>query len=227
MSISNLTSLPDARRLPRSAPEVRLIGAGPDKPALGVVKLADALALAKEAGSDLVMISPDASPPVCRIIDFSKFRYEQEQKAKEAKKKMAASRQEQKELKMRYNIGQADYDVRLRAAQRFLKDGDKVKVLCQFKGREMEFKQIALDLFNKFYGELKDEATLEVKPTIEGRSMIMVINPISRTTPGSGGGGGAAPKPAAPKPPQAAAPAPPPAAAPAAPAAPAPAVAAE
>jgi translation initiation factor IF-3 len=187
------------------------------------------------------MISPEADPPVCRIVDYSKFKYEQTLKAKEAQKKMASARQDQKELKMRcaccadtrcthacwyapraeqlrpalrrYNIDTHDYEVRLRAAQRFLKDGDKVKVLCQFRGREMEFKSIAVTLFERFIADCKEEGTCEGRPNIEGRSMIMVLAPLKADAQ-------AKPKPAAPKP------APAPAAAAAAAAAPAPAAAA-
>ena len=196
-----------------------------------------------------VMISPEADPPVCRVVDYSKYKYEQArgepvpraddpcratlardslrvrrvarcalgaqaQKAKEAAKKMASSRQEVKELKMRYNIDTHDYEVRLRAAQRFLKDGDKVKVLCQFRGREMEFKAIALTLFERFIADVKEEGSVEGRPNIEGRSLMMTLVPVKAD----------AAKPAPkPKPPPAAA-----AAAPVAapPAAPAPAVAA-
>jgi hypothetical protein len=106
-----------------------------------------------------------------------------------------------------YNIDTHDYEVRLRAAQRFLKDGDKVKVLCQFRGREMEFKAIAFALFERFIQDVKEEGVVEGRPNIEGRSMIMTLGPIKEEKPGGGkgGGGGGGAKPAAPKPPKPAA----------------------
>jgi len=158
------------------APVLRVQGR--DKEVLGVMSREEALALAEEEGVDLVLISPDADPPVARIVDYAKFKFDAAIKAKETAKKMASSRQEQKELKMRYNIDTHDYEVRLRAAQRFLKDGDRVKVLCQFKGREMEFKALAFALFERFIADIKEEGGVESKPNIEGRSMIMILGPL-------------------------------------------------
>lgn len=151
---------------------------GRDKEVLGVMTREEALALAEEEGVDLVLISPEADPPVARVVDYAKFKFDAAIRAKETAKKMASSRQEQKELKMRYNIDTHDYEVRLRAAQRFLQGGDRVKVLCQFKGREMEFKALAFALFERFIADIKEEGSVESKPNIEGRSMIMILGPI-------------------------------------------------
>ncbi|KAJ7136432.1 hypothetical protein O6H91_Y556500 [Diphasiastrum complanatum] len=124
-----------------------------------------------------VLIAPDADPPVARIMDYSKFKYESAKRKREQQRKSAANRMELKELKMRYNIDTHDYDVRLRAAQRFLRDGNKVKVVVQFKGREMEFKDYGTKLFERFERDLGDLALVESKLTLEGRSMVMVFAP--------------------------------------------------
>ena len=121
-------------------PEARIIDE--DKEFVGVMSTDEAMVIAEEAGLDLVLVSPDANPPVCRIMNYSKFKYENEKKARETRKKAAAARVEVKELKMRYNIDVHDYGVRLRAAQKFLGAGDRVKVICQFRGRENEFRDI-------------------------------------------------------------------------------------
>ncbi|KAL3688241.1 hypothetical protein R1sor_014550 [Riccia sorocarpa] len=156
-------------------PQVRLLDE--ESNMVGLVATGEALQRARDADLDLVMISPDADPPVVRIMDYSKYRYEQQKKKREAQKKAAASRQELKELKMRYNIDTHDYAVRLRAAQRFLKDGDKVKVVCQFKGRELDFKELAVKLFERFQDEIGEAAIVEQKITFEGKSMMMVLTP--------------------------------------------------
>jgi len=139
---------------------------------------AKALAMAEEEGLDLFCMTPDADPPVCKIVDYGKYKYQKSRKEKEAQKKTAQSRVDQKELKMRYNIGSNDYNVRLNKAIKFLSKGDKVRVLCQFKGREMEFKEIAMELYIKFANDLEEHAMLESKPNIEGRQMVMVLAPL-------------------------------------------------
>ncbi|KAL2630345.1 hypothetical protein R1flu_015031 [Riccia fluitans] len=156
-------------------PQVRLLDE--ESNMVGIIATGEALQRARDADLDLVMISPDADPPVVRIMDYSKYRYEQQKKKREAQKKAAASRQELKELKMRYNIDTHDYAVRMRAAQRFLKDGDKVKVVCQFKGRELDFKDLAVKLFERFQEEIGEAAIVEQKITFEGKSMTMVLTP--------------------------------------------------
>ncbi|KAG0614367.1 hypothetical protein M758_6G171500 [Ceratodon purpureus] len=156
-------------------PSVRLLDE--DQNMVGVVPTQEAQQRARLADLDLVMISPDADPPVCRIMDYSKYRYEAQKKKREAQKKAIASRQDLKELKMRYNIDTHDYDVRLRAAKKFLKDGDKVKVVCQFKGREMDFKDLAFKLFQRFIDDIGELGLVESKMAIEGRQMIMLLGP--------------------------------------------------
>lgn len=156
-------------------PSVRLLDE--EQNMVGVVPTAEAQLRARDADLDLVMIAPDADPPVCRIMDYSKYRYEAQKKKREAQKKAIASRQDLKELKMRYNIDTHDYQVRLRSAMKFLKDGDKVKVVCQFKGREMDFKDLAFKLFQKFIDDIGELGVVESKMAIEGRQMIMLLGP--------------------------------------------------
>lgn len=156
-------------------PTVRLLDE--EQTMVGVVPTQEALQRARAADLDLVMISPDADPPVCRIMDYSKYRYEIQKKKREAQKKATASRQDLKELKMRYNIDTHDYGVRLRAARKFLEDGDKVKVVCQFKGREMDFKDLAFKLFQRFIDDIGELGLVESKMAIEGRQMIMMLGP--------------------------------------------------
>lgn len=158
-----------------TVPNVRLVDE--EQNMVGVVPTAEALQRARNADLDLVAISLDADPPVCRIMDYSKFRYEAQKKKREAQKKALASRQDLKELKIRYNIDVHDYDVRLRSAKKFLKDGDKVKVVCQFKGREMDFKDLAFKLFQRFIDDVGELGLIESKPAIEGRQMIMMLGP--------------------------------------------------
>ncbi|CAI5960599.1 unnamed protein product [Closterium sp. NIES-65] len=156
-------------------PTLRLLAE--DQALLGIVSREEALSKAREAGLDLVMIAADAKPPVARIMDYSKFRYEQQKKKREQQKKAAASRQELKELKMRYNIDTGDYNVRLKQALKFLHDGDKVKLTAQFRGREMEFKELGVKLFEKFQHDVAELAIVESKAHLEGRSMHMVLAP--------------------------------------------------
>ena len=139
----------------------------------------EAMVIAEEAGLDLVLVSPDANPPVCRIMNYSKFKYENEKKARETRKKAAASRVEVKELKMRYNIDIHDYGVRLRAAQKFLGAGDRVKVICQFRGRENEFRDLGRDMFMRFVDDVgADLCNLDGSPSMEGNRMVMLLSPV-------------------------------------------------
>ncbi len=156
-----------------TAPQVRLVGK--DAEQLGVVDLEKALEIAGDAGLDLVEISPNAEPPVCKILDYGKFKYEQQKKAAEARKKQKTV--DVKEIKLRPAIEEHDYAVKMRNARRFLEDGNKVKVTLRFRGRELAHKELGMDVLNRMKGELTDIGKIELEPRLEGRQMIMVLGP--------------------------------------------------
>ena len=131
--------------------------------------------MAQEVGLDVVEISPNAKPPVCKIMDLGKFKYETQKKAAEARKKQKVI--EVKEVKSRPNIDTHDYDVKMRNVNRFLDDGDKVKITMRFRGREMAHQEIGRDLLKKIAVDIEDVAKVESMPKMEGRQMIMVIAP--------------------------------------------------
>merc|ERR1719238_367301 len=146
---------------------------------IGVMSTDEALEMAAERDLDLVVMSPDADPPLARIMNYSKYKYEKEKKDREQRKKAAAARVEVKELKMRYNIDVHDYGVRLRAAQKFLGAGDRVKVICQFRGRENEFRDIGRDMFMRFVDDVgADLCNLDGSPSMEGNRMVMLLSPV-------------------------------------------------
>ncbi|HCH49174.1 MAG TPA: translation initiation factor IF-3 [Proteus sp.] len=156
------------------AHEVRLTGL--DGEQIGVVSLKEALEKAEEAGADLVEISPNAEPPVCRIMDYGKFLYEKSKTLKEQKKKQKVI--QVKEVKFRPGTDEGDYQVKLRNLIRFLEDGDKAKVTLRFRGREMAHQQIGMEVLNRIRQDLDELATVESFPNkIEGRQMIMVLAP--------------------------------------------------
>nr|WP_262975136.1 translation initiation factor IF-3 [Roseovarius litoreus] len=157
-------------------PEIRLIGA--DGENVGVVTPERAMEMAEEAGLDLVEISPNAEPPVCKIMDFGKFKYEQQKREAEARKKQKII--EVKEVKFRPNTDTHDYDVKMRNVMRFLQNGDKVKVTLRFRGREMAHQDLGRDLLERVAEDVKDVGKVENMPKMEGRQMIMVIGPQSR-----------------------------------------------
>ena len=140
------------------------------------MSVTEALKLAEDAGLDLVEVSPGASPPVCKILDYGKYKYEQQKKAAEARKKQKTI--DVKEVKIRPNIEKHDYDVKMRNARRFLEGGDKVKVTMRFRGREMAHQDIGRDLLAKMQEELDEISTIELKPKLEGRQMIMILAPL-------------------------------------------------
>ena len=140
---------------------------------LGIMPTREALRMAEEQHLDLVEVAPKAKPPVCRIMDFGKYRYEQQKREKEAKKKQKTINI--KEVKLRPNIEQHDFDVKLKNALRFVEEGNKVKVTIMFRGREMSHPELGRDLLVRFADELKDTAHVEKEPKIEGRNMTMVI----------------------------------------------------
>ena len=154
-------------------PNVRLIDDTGDN--VGVVTFADAMERANRAGLDLVEVSPGADPPVCKILDYGRFKYEAQKKKNEARKKQKVI--DVKEIKMRPNIDVHDYDVKMRAIQKFIEEGDKVKVTMRFRGREMVHQQLGLDVLNRVRDEMDENAKVEQFPKMEGRQMTMVMAP--------------------------------------------------
>jgi len=155
------------------SPQVRVIGA--DGKQLGVLSIREALNAADDAGYDLVEISPEANPPVCKIIDYGKLKYQQQKKKNEAKKKQKTI--EVKEIKIRPGIEKHDYEVKIRALSKFILNGNKVKVTMRFRGREMEHKDLGFELLNKLQVEVQKIAKTEVKPKIYGKQIMMVLVP--------------------------------------------------
>ncbi|MBB5517275.1 translation initiation factor IF-3 [Amphiplicatus metriothermophilus] len=141
----------------------------------GVVPTREALEIAIQAGLDLVEVSPNSQPPVCKILDYGKFKYQQQKKKAEAKKKQKVV--EIKEIKMRPNIDQHDYEVKTRAIRRFFSEGDKVKVTLRFRGREMAHQERGLELLQRVQAEFEEIAKVEQTPKLEGRQMMMVLAP--------------------------------------------------
>lgn len=141
----------------------------------GTVTAAEALRLAQEAGLDLVEIAPNANPPVCKLMDFGKFKYQEQKKAAEARKKQKVV--EVKEIKFRPMIDDHDYDVKLRSMVRFFEEGDKVKVTLQFRGREMAHQELGMQLLNRVKEDAGKLAKVEQEPRMEGRQMVMVLAP--------------------------------------------------
>jgi translation initiation factor IF-3 len=155
------------------APEIRLIGA--DGSNVGVVSPEQAMRLAEEEGLDLVEISPNATPPVCKIMDFGKFKYEQQKRESEAKKKQKII--EVKEVKFRPNTDTHDYDVKMRNVMKFLEKGDKVKVTLRFRGREMAHQNLGRELLERVAADVEGLGKVENMPKMEGRQMVMMIGP--------------------------------------------------
>ncbi len=154
-------------------PRVRVIGE--DGEMIGVLSRDEALRMAEDAGLDLVEIQPNADPPVCRIMDYGKFRFEQQKKAQAAKKKQ--KQVELKELKFRPVTDVGDYEIKMRNLRRFIAEGDKVKVNIRFRGREMAHQELGLAMAKKIEDDLGDEVIIEQRPRLEGRQMIMMIAP--------------------------------------------------
>ncbi len=154
-------------------PEIQLIDATGEN--VGVVEINDARERALEAGLDLVEISPNSVPPVCKILDFGKYKYQAQKKAAEARKKQRTV--EIKEIKMRPNIDTHDYDVKMRSMSRFFEEGDKVKVTLRFRGREMAHQNLGVQLLNKVKQDTTGIAKVESEPRLEGRQMVMVLAP--------------------------------------------------
>ena len=166
------------------APEVRL--SGPNNEPLGIVPLMEALRMAGEQDVDLVEIAATAVPPVCRLMDYGKFKYQEQKKAAEAKAKQTVI--DIKEVKFRPGTDDGDYNVKMRNIKRFLADGDKVKVTLRFRGREITHQNLGMDLLNRIRDELADTILVEQFPKLEGRQMIMMVAP-ARKKPGAPAGG--------------------------------------
>jgi len=156
-----------------SVPEVRLIGV--DGEQLGIVKLAEAFRLSDENDVDLVEIAPNANPPVCRLMDYGKFKYQEQKKAHEARLKQKII--QVKEVKFRPQTDENDYQTKMRKLREFLAEGDKAKVTMRFRGREMAHQEFGLRLLERIKAELEDTAVVESWPKLEGRQMVMVLAP--------------------------------------------------
>jgi translation initiation factor IF-3 len=171
----NLTPSRDGPRVNKeiASVQVRLIDEEGEN--VGVVATAVALERAVEAGLDLVEISPGADPPVAKILDYGRFKYEDQKKKNEARKKQKVI--EVKEIKMRPNIDRHDYDVKMRSINRFIGDGDKVKVTLRFRGREMVHQELGLKVLNRVREQIDEIAKVEQFPRMEGRQMIMIVAP--------------------------------------------------
>ena len=154
-------------------PQLRVVDS--DGKQLGVIDRLEALEIASQRELDLVLVSEKANPPVCRIMDYGKYKFEQEKKAKEARKK--SHQTEVKEVKMRYKIDKHDYDVRIGQATKFLKSGDKVKCTIIFRGREIQHSNLAETLLLKMANDLEEQSEVQQKPKREGRNMIMFLSP--------------------------------------------------
>jgi translation initiation factor IF-3 len=154
-------------------PSVRLVKE--DGSMVGVTTTREALRMAEEAGLDLVEISPNADPPVCKILDFGKWKYQEEKKKNAARKKQRVI--EVKEIKLRPGIDDHDFDIKMRSMTRFLEEGDKVKVTLRFRGREMVHQELGVKVLDRVKEEMDAKAKVEQFPRLEGRQMVMVLAP--------------------------------------------------
>ena len=154
-------------------PSVRLVDENGEM--LGVLSVQDALEKARQSGLDLVEVSPNSAPPVCKILDYGKFKYEAQKRANQARKKQKTF--DVKEIKMRPGIEQHDYEVKMRAIAKFLEAGDKVKVTMRFRGREMAHQEIGMGVLMRVRTDLEKMAKVEQVPKLEGRQMTMVVAP--------------------------------------------------
>ncbi len=154
--------------------EVRLVG--PEGEQLGIMNTADALSFAYEKGVDLVLIAPQATPPVCRAMDYGKYRFESMKKEKEARKKQQVVKV--KEIQLSCRIDTHDFETRVNQAKRFLADGDKVRAVVRFKGREMAHQEIGREMLERFEQALTDIGTVDKKPSLDGRIMSMIVSPV-------------------------------------------------
>ena len=156
---------------------MRLIGV--DGEQLGIVKIADALQLSEEHEVDLVEIAPNAEPPVCRLMDYGKFKYQEQKRLAEAKSKQKVI--QVKEVKFRPGTDEGDYQVKLRNLKRFIEDGDKAKVTLRFRGREMAHQELGMRVLERIRDDLTEMCQVEAMPKLEGRQMVMVLAPRKKT----------------------------------------------
>lgn len=164
-------------------PEVRLIGV--DGEQLGIVKLAQALDLSEEHDVDLVEIAPNAEPPVCRLMDYGKFKYQEQKRQAEARSKQKVI--QVKEVKFRPGTDEGDYQVKLRNLRRFIEEGDKAKVTLRFRGREMAHQELGMRVLERVKADLGDTVQVEAMPKMEGRQMVMVLAPKRKVVAGKPG----------------------------------------
>lgn len=178
MTGENRISTTRNHHFPRSnkeirAPQVRLVNETGEM--LGIVKLDEALIAAAKVSLDLVEISPQAEPPVCKIMDFGKFKYESKKRLQDSRKKQKTI--SVKEMKFRPNIGQGDLNIKIRNIRKFLEEGDKVRVSLWFRGREIVHNELGAQLFQRIIADLEDIAKLELEPKMEGKQMLMIMVP--------------------------------------------------
>ena len=157
------------------ATEVRLIDEEGEQ--IGIISITEALEKAQASGLDLVEISPNAKPPVCKIMDYEKFRFQQIKKKKEAKRQQKRGQTKLKRLRIRPGIEDGDYQVKLRNLMRFLKDGDRVEISLRFRGREIAHKELGMELLKRIQVDVAEYADIEREPKFEGRQMMMVVVP--------------------------------------------------
>jgi translation initiation factor IF-3 len=157
--------------------KIRLVGA--DGEMIGVVTVPEGLRVAREAGLDLVEVSPNAAPPVCKVLDYGKYKYEQQKKAAEARKKQKVV--VIKEVKLRPGIDKHDLETKMKAVHKFLEEGDKVKLTLRFRGREMSHQDIGMKLLEKVREDLGATVKVEHEPKLEGRQVIMIVAPAPKT----------------------------------------------
>ncbi|MGB3288462.1 MAG: translation initiation factor IF-3 [Burkholderiaceae bacterium] len=164
-------------------PEVRLIGV--DGEQLGVVKTLEALHLSEQHEVDLVEIAPNATPPVCRLMDYGKFKYQEQKRQQEARAKQKVI--QVKEVKFRPGTDEGDYQVKLRNLRRFIEEGDKAKVTLRFRGREMAHQELGMRVLERVRDDLVELCQVEAMPKLEGRQMVMVLAPRKKAAPGKAG----------------------------------------
>ena len=171
----NVTPSRDGPRINEEIGVIRVRLVDQDGEMVGVVGRNEAIQMAMEAGLDLVEIAPNADPPVCKILDFGKFKYEAQKKKNEARKKQKVI--EVKEIKLRPSIDDHDYDVKMRSMAKFIDEGDKVKVTMRFRGRELAHQELGMNVLIRVRDDLEEVAKVEQMPRMEGRQMTMVMSP--------------------------------------------------